>query len=241
LTPLEASVVHTFMFAFNPSRSDLLVSSYSPYASISCPFQRLTSLKTMLAVDVQLLNSSSNSMSQFYGKERRQEMKQERTLKNASSSCDWSPPSYEGEYKTSVGKAARILNHGTRWRWVVNLTLRPLYTRSSIRLDLPYSEISRMLCQKWGLNWKLRVKIKMAVFCVVEQCSLKNALMMEAASTSETSVNLYQTTRCNNPADSHLHTRRRENLKSHKSKNVWRKTFETNKGEVKRLASLLPT
>jgi hypothetical protein len=33
--------------------------------------------------------------------------------------------------------------------------------------------------------------------------------------TSETSANFYQTTRCNNPEDSHLHTRRREKLKSH--------------------------
>jgi hypothetical protein len=40
------------------------------------------------------------------------------------------------------------------------------------------------------------------------------ALMMEAASASETSVNFYQTTRRNNPGESHLHTRRRENLKS---------------------------
>jgi hypothetical protein len=39
--------------------------------------------------------------------------------------------------------------------------------------------------------------------------------MMEAASTSETSVNFYQTTQRNNPEDSHLHTRSRENLKSH--------------------------
>jgi hypothetical protein len=39
--------------------------------------------------------------------------------------------------------------------------------------------------------------------------------MMAAASTSETSVNFYQTTRRNNPEDSHLHTRRRETLKSH--------------------------
>jgi hypothetical protein len=29
--------------------------------------------------------------------------------------------------------------------------------------------------------------------------------MLEAASTSETSVNFYQSTQCNNPADSHLH------------------------------------
>jgi hypothetical protein len=39
------------------------------------------------------------------------------------------------------------------------------------------------------------------------------ALMMEAASTSETSVNFYQATWCNNPEDSHLHTSRHENLK----------------------------
>jgi hypothetical protein len=32
-------------------------------------------------------------------------------------------------------------------------------------------------------------------------------LMKEAASTSETSVHFYQTTRRNNPEDSHLHTR----------------------------------
>jgi hypothetical protein len=41
------------------------------------------------------------------------------------------------------------------------------------------------------------------------------ALMTEAASTSEALVNFYQTTRRNNPEDSHLHTRRRENLKFH--------------------------
>jgi hypothetical protein len=38
---------------------------------------------------------------------------------------------------------------------------------------------------------------------------------MEAASTSETSVNFYQTTRRNIPEDSHLHAPRRENLKFH--------------------------
>jgi hypothetical protein len=43
-------------------------------------------------------------------------------------------------------------------------------------------------------------------------------MMLEAASTSETSVNFYQITRGNNPEDSHLHTRRRKNLKSHKEK-----------------------
>jgi hypothetical protein len=42
--------------------------------------------------------------------------------------------------------------------------------------------------------------------------SIVRAMMMEAPNTSETPVN-YQTTRRNNPEDSHLHTRRRENLK----------------------------
>jgi hypothetical protein len=37
--------------------------------------------------------------------------------------------------------------------------------------------------------------------------------MMEAARTSETLVNFYQTTRRYNPEDSHLRTHRRENLK----------------------------
>jgi hypothetical protein len=41
------------------------------------------------------------------------------------------------------------------------------------------------------------------------------ALMMETARTYETSVNFYQTTCLNNPEDSHLLTRRRENLKSY--------------------------
>jgi hypothetical protein len=39
--------------------------------------------------------------------------------------------------------------------------------------------------------------------------------MMEAARTSETLVNFYQTTRYYNPEDSHLHTHLRDNLKSY--------------------------
>jgi hypothetical protein len=46
--------------------------------------------------------------------------------------------------------------------------------------------------------------LKMAVF----------ALTMEAVKTSETLVNLHQPTRRYNPEDSHLHTYRREDLKS---------------------------
>jgi hypothetical protein len=52
--------------------------------------------------------------------------------------------------------------------------------------------------------YTLRDVLKMAI-----------ALMMEAANTSETSINVYQTTRRNNPEDSHLHARRRGNLKFH--------------------------
>jgi hypothetical protein len=40
-------------------------------------------------------------------------------------------------------------------------------------------------------------------------------LKMETASTSETSVNFYLTTRRKDPEDNHLHNRRCENLKSH--------------------------
>jgi hypothetical protein len=52
------------------------------------------------------------------------------------------------------------------------------------------------------------------------------ALMLEAASTlhpantSETSVNFYQSTRRNNPEDSHLLTRRHESLKPHSINNL---------------------
>jgi hypothetical protein len=60
--------------------------------------------------------------------------------------------------------------------------------------------------------------MKMTVFWVDALCCLGKvhrrfrraccliALMMEAASTSETSVNLYQTTRRNNPEERHLST-----------------------------------
>jgi hypothetical protein len=66
------------------------------------------------------------------------------------------------------------------------------------------------------------VPVKMAVFWVVAPCSLMEVYQamtyrteMEAANTSETSADFYQTTHRNNPEGSHLHTCRRENLKSH--------------------------
>jgi hypothetical protein len=56
------------------------------------------------------------------------------------------------------------------------------------------------------------------------------ALMMEAARTSETSVDIQLRTRQYIPEDSELHTRRRENLKSHIPCNIQtlkRRRFET--------------
>jgi hypothetical protein len=47
---------------------------------------------------------------------------------------------------------------------------------------------------------------------------LRMSRMMEAARTSETLVNFYQTTRRYNPEDSHLRTHRRENVKSYLDK-----------------------
>jgi hypothetical protein len=47
--------------------------------------------------------------------------------------------------------------------------------------------------------------------------SIIRAIITEAARTSETLVNFYQTTWHYNPEDSHLHTHRRENLKSYKN------------------------
>jgi hypothetical protein len=61
----------------------------------------------------------------------------------------------------------------------------------------------------------------MAVFWVVAPCSLVEVyssvvtLMMEAAGTSEVSVNFHQTAWRNNPEDIHIHTHHCENLKSH--------------------------
>jgi hypothetical protein len=48
-----------------------------------------------------------------------------------------------------------------------------------------------------------------------DECPALPALMMEAARTSEMSVNVYQTTRRYNPEDSHLRTHSSGNLKSY--------------------------
>jgi hypothetical protein len=78
-----------------------------------------------------------------------------------------------------------------------------------------------------GFEVLTAVSMKIAVFWVVAPCSLVEFYQRfrgpccvhhqgdEAARTSETLVNFYQTTRCYNLEDSNLHTHRRENLKSY--------------------------
>jgi hypothetical protein len=69
-------------------------------------------------------------------------------------------------------------------------------------------------------NFKLLLHLKKDIFWVVALCSLAmiTTLMMEAASTSETSVNFYQTTWRFNPEDSHLHNHHHDKLKSYITK-----------------------
>jgi hypothetical protein len=62
-------------------------------------------------------------------------------------------------------------------------------------------------------------RTKMAVFWVVVYLLLIT-LMMEAARTSETLLNFYQTTWRYNPEDSHLCTHRCENFKSYMDRTV---------------------
>jgi hypothetical protein len=58
-------------------------------------------------------------------------------------------------------------------------------------------------------------KMKMTVFWDVAPCTLVVTDVLEVRAASIIRVNFYHTTRRNIPEDSHLHTRRRENLKSH--------------------------
>jgi hypothetical protein len=56
---------------------------------------------------------------------------------------------------------------------------------------------------------------KTAIFVIVFFPIRIMALMMEPVNTSETSVNLYETTWSKIPVGLHLHTHRSENMKSH--------------------------
>jgi hypothetical protein len=82
-----------------------------------------------------------------------------------------------------------------------------LFELSGIALSRPYFP----LVQSRFLPW-LTVSYVSNRF---HACGLLIALMMEAARSSKTLVNFYQTTWRYNPEDSHLRTHRRENLKSY--------------------------
>jgi hypothetical protein len=82
-------------------------------------------------------------------------------------------------------------------------------------------------------NLKSPSGLEEALFWVVAPCSLVEVCRRfrcscclrrqsdDAESTSETSVNFYQTTRRYNPEDSHLRTHRRDNLNSHSLRSCW--------------------
>jgi hypothetical protein len=80
-----------------------------------------------------------------------------------------------------------------------------LFLISDAVLNNPLSPVSSV-----GFEVLTAVSTKMAVFWVVASCSLVevyqrfSALIMEAARSSETLLNFYQTTRRYNPEDSHL-------------------------------------
>jgi hypothetical protein len=84
------------------------------------------------------------------------------------------------------------------------------YLRSKHMTEKP--TINKMLL---GIEVLTEASMKVSIFWVVASlvevyrrfrgaCCLQGPLMMEAASTSETSVNFYQTTRRCNPEDTHL-------------------------------------
>jgi hypothetical protein len=84
--------------------------------------------------------------------------------------------------------------------------------------DAPQQAV-KLYCSRWLSSGMLR-RVVWQKFSEVSDVLPAStirviALMMEAVSTSITSVNFYETVRRNIPEDSHLHTRRRENLKSH--------------------------
>jgi hypothetical protein len=62
---------------------------------------------------------------------------------------------------------------------------------------------------------EIRPQMLLSSAPIIAHPSLLIALMMEAVQSSETLVNSYQPTQLCNPEDSHLHTHRRETLKSH--------------------------
>jgi hypothetical protein len=87
--------------------------------------------------------------------------------------------------------------------------------RSAVRTNSRTVPLIATYCSVCVISVRFEVltaaSVKMTVFWVVAPCSLGRSLptfhiaLMEAARTSEPSLNVYNTTRRNNPEDSHLH------------------------------------
>jgi hypothetical protein len=89
-----------------------------------------------------------------------------------------------------------------RYNELTQITWNIVYRIIMLRLGLPISnEISHLRTGTFFMSPHF-----LNIYSLI-------ALMMEAARTSVTLVNFYQTTRRYNPEDSHLRTHRRENLK----------------------------
>jgi hypothetical protein len=69
-----------------------------------------------------------------------------------------------------------------------------------------------------SLSVLLLTDVSVWFFDVVTTGVVSAVAVVAAVSASETSVNFYQTTLCNTPQDSHLHTHGRENLNFHQIK-----------------------
>jgi hypothetical protein len=129
-------------------------------------------------------------------------------------------PSTSGHMNYSCSHLSVVIRtvYRTHWKWRKQYVWHFCTVQERLTLNDDINERSNFI---YYLTKSFRIpicetnlKMKLAVFWVVVPCSLVDvyrpiALMMEAASTSETSVNFYQTTRCYNPEDSHLHTRNR--------------------------------
>jgi len=73
-------------------------------------------------------------------------------------------------YKGSGNKASRILNFGTRWRCVVNFTLRPLYLRE-MSPSIPSGEEARpKTWWRWDCSYPVSWIVRMMEMVMINIC-----------------------------------------------------------------------
>jgi len=116
----------------------------------------------------------------------------------------------EGDTERKTGEESHPLHTSTRFKTLCGVSVWATTESSS-----QHTFVSLVATQLTLLRFKPQTKITEArnqgysVFFTIRFC----VLMMAAVSTSETSVNIYQTTWRKIPWDSHWHACRRENLK----------------------------